>query len=91
MTAHGMEGLEDAEAALAQDGYDVVRVGYADLIGSERGRDVLVSGFVRTVEDGMKGALIEIGPLTWCLSRPAANSLGEGKSCEVGRWLVGKL
>lgn len=53
MTAHGMEGLEDAEAALAQDGYDVVRVGYADLIGSERGRDVLVNGFARTVGDGV--------------------------------------
>ena len=53
MTAHHVEGLEDAEAALAQDGYDVVRVGYVDLIGSERGRDVLVNGFARTVGDGV--------------------------------------
>jgi glutamine synthetase len=53
MVAHGVEGLEDAEAALARDGYDVVRFGYADLIGSERGRDVLVNGFARTVGDGV--------------------------------------
>jgi glutamine synthetase len=48
-----VEGLEDAEAALTQDGYDVVRVGFADLIGSERGRDVLVKGFARTVGEGL--------------------------------------
>jgi len=53
VAAHGVEGLQDAEAALAQDGYDVVRVGYSDLIGSERGRDVLVNGFARTVGDGV--------------------------------------
>ncbi len=53
MAAHGVEGLEEAEAALAQDGYDVVRLGYSDVIGSERGRDVLVNGFARTVEDGV--------------------------------------
>ena len=52
MAAHLVEGLEDAEAALVKDGYDVVRVGYSDLIGSERGRDLLVNGFARTVEDG---------------------------------------
>jgi glutamine synthetase len=49
---HG-EGLEDAEATLTQDGYDVVRVGYADIIGTERGRDVLVNRFARTVGDGI--------------------------------------
>jgi glutamine synthetase len=48
-----VERLEDAEAALTQNGYDVVRIGYADLIGSERGRDVLVKGFARAVEDGL--------------------------------------
>jgi glutamine synthetase len=48
-----VEGLEDAEAALTQNGYDIVRVGYSDLIGTERGRDVLVDGFARTVEDGV--------------------------------------
>ncbi len=53
MAAPSVKGLEDAEAALVQDGYDVVRVGYADLIGSERGRDILVSRFARTVGDGV--------------------------------------
>ena len=53
MAAHRVEGLEDAEAALIQDGYDVVRVGYSDLIGIERGRDVLVNGFARTAEEGI--------------------------------------
>lgn len=53
MAVHGAESLEDAEAALTQDGYDVVRVGYSDIIGTERGRDVLVSRFARTVGDGI--------------------------------------
>jgi glutamine synthetase len=56
VAAHHVEGLEDAEAALVNDGYDVVRVGYSDLIGSERGRDVLVRGFARTVGDGSPSA-----------------------------------
>ena len=51
VAAHRAEGLE--EAALVQDGYDIVRVGYADLIGSDRGRVVLVNGFARTAEDGL--------------------------------------
>jgi glutamine synthetase len=46
-------GLEDAAAELATLDIDVVRVGYADLIGSERGRDVLVNRFARTVGDGV--------------------------------------
>jgi glutamine synthetase len=53
VVGHGAEGLEDAEAALTQDGYDVVRVGYSDIIGTERGRDVLVSRFARTCADGI--------------------------------------
>ncbi len=53
MAVPGAKELEDAEATLGQDGYDVVRVGYCDVIGSERGRDVLVNGFARTVEDGV--------------------------------------
>ena len=36
-----------------QDGIDVVRLGYADLIGTERGRDLLVNRFARTVADGV--------------------------------------
>ncbi len=46
-------GLEDAAAELVTQNIDVVRVGYADLIGTERGRDVLVNRFARTVEDGV--------------------------------------
>ena len=45
--------LEEAGARLATQGIDVVRLGYADLIGTERGRDVLVHRFARTVGDGV--------------------------------------
>ena len=46
-------GLQPAADKLTQDGVDVVRVGYADIIGTERGRDVLVHRFARTVADGL--------------------------------------
>ncbi|GAA3604530.1 glutamine synthetase family protein [Microlunatus ginsengisoli] len=46
-------GLEDAAAELVTKDIDVLRVGYADLIGSERGRDVLVNRFARTVSSGV--------------------------------------
>lgn len=46
-------GLEDAAARLVTQDIDVVRVGYADLMGTERGRDVLVNRFARTVGDGV--------------------------------------
>src|SRR5215203_5332012 len=46
-------GLEDAAARLSADGIDVVRLGYSDLIGTERGRDILVDRFPRTVADGV--------------------------------------
>ena len=45
--------LEEAGAKLTEDGIDVVRLGYSDLIGTERGRDVLVNRFARTVGDGI--------------------------------------
>jgi glutamine synthetase len=70
----GVEGLEEAEAALVQDGYDVVRVGYCDVIGSERARDVLVNGFARTVEDG----------LAFCRSVYATTPLGDTVPIEGG-------
>lgn len=58
MTVHShgvgaLENAEDTEASLIRDGYDVVRVGYSDVIGSERGRDVLVHRFARTVSSGV--------------------------------------
>jgi glutamine synthetase len=45
--------LDDAATRLAADGIDVVRLGYSDLIGTERGRDLLVNRFARTVADGV--------------------------------------
>ena len=46
-------GLEDVAADLVAKGIDVVRVGYSDLIGTERGRDLLVNRFARTVGSGV--------------------------------------
>jgi glutamine synthetase len=46
-------GLDDAAANLVEQGVDVVRIAYSDLIGSERGRDVLVNRFARTVGGGV--------------------------------------
>jgi glutamine synthetase len=46
-------GLEGAAAELVTQNIDVVRVGYADLMGIERGRDVLVNRFARTVGEGV--------------------------------------
>lgn len=45
--------METAEAALLDDGIDVVRLGYSDLIGAERGRDLVARRFARTVGDGV--------------------------------------
>ena len=45
--------MEGAEADLTSDGIDVVRLGYSDLMGAERGRDVLTRRFARTVGDGV--------------------------------------
>src|SRR5262245_42195985 len=53
MTHHEIDGLADAVASFAERDIDVVRLGYADLIGAERGRDVLVSRFERTVGGGV--------------------------------------
>src|SRR5687768_15021720 len=45
--------MEAAEATLLSRGIDVVRLGYSDLIGAERGRDLLTRRFARTVGDGV--------------------------------------
>ena len=45
--------MEAAEASLISDDKDVVRLGYPDLMGAERGRDILVRRFARTVGDGV--------------------------------------
>lgn len=46
-------GLQPAADRLTEQGIDVVRLGYADLIGTDRGRDLLVSRFARTVAHGV--------------------------------------
>ncbi len=46
-------GLQPAADALAEQGIDVVRLGYADLIGADRGKDLLVSRFPRTAGRGV--------------------------------------
>lgn len=46
-------GLADAQRDLEADHSDVVRVGYSDIIGTERGRDLLTSNFSRTAADGV--------------------------------------
>lgn len=46
-------GLLPAQEQLAADDIDVVRIGYADLIGVDRGRDVLTHRFARTVSSGV--------------------------------------
>ncbi|TQS43906.1 glutamine synthetase family protein [Cryptosporangium phraense] len=46
-------GLRPAQDRLTADGIDVVRLGYADLIGVDRGRDLLVDHFSRTVGGGV--------------------------------------
>ena len=49
----GEHELQAAADALAQRGIDVVRVAYADLIGTERGRDILVRRLAATVGHGV--------------------------------------
>jgi glutamine synthetase len=46
-------GLKPAQDRLTEAGIDVVRLGYSDLIGIDRGRDVLVNRFERTVGGGV--------------------------------------
>lgn len=53
MSHFDTSGLAPAQARLAEAGVDVVRLGYADLIGVDRGRDVLVDRLERTVAGGV--------------------------------------
>ncbi|HXR72304.1 glutamine synthetase family protein [Actinocrinis sp.] len=53
MGHHDAADLDTAAAALIERGIDVVRLGYPDFMGTERGRDLLVSRFARTVGDGV--------------------------------------
>ncbi|XVU29308.1 glutamine synthetase family protein [Actinoplanes sp. CA-054009] len=53
MLSVDVPALEAAEAELRGQDVDVVRLGYSDLIGTERGRDILVHRFARTVGHGV--------------------------------------
>lgn len=53
MTHFDTSGLQPAQDRLAAEGIDVVRLGYADIIGTDRGRDVLVNRFARTLGGGV--------------------------------------
>lgn len=53
MTHFDISGLQPAADRLTNEGIDVVRLGYADIIGTDRGRDVLVNRFARTVAGGV--------------------------------------
>jgi glutamine synthetase len=44
--------LDDVAATLTNDGIDVLRVTYSDIIGTERSRDVLVADLSRTLGSG---------------------------------------
>jgi glutamine synthetase len=66
--------LAQAAARLADDGFDVVRLGYSDLIGTERGRDVLVKRFDRTAGDG----------IAFCRSVYATTPMGDVVPIEGG-------
>ncbi|MEV8633100.1 glutamine synthetase family protein [Streptosporangium sp. NPDC051023] len=46
-------GLESTAGELRGRGIDVLRLGYSDLIGTERGRDILLNRFAQTVGDGV--------------------------------------
>lgn len=53
MSHFDTSGLKPAQSRLLADGIDVVRLGYADIIGVDRGRDVLVSNLPRTLGSGL--------------------------------------
>lgn len=53
MAHFDVSGLQAAADQLSEQGIDVVRLGYADIIGTDRGRDVLVNRFPRTVSSGV--------------------------------------
>ena len=53
MAHFDVSGLQPAADRLIEQGIDVVRLGYADIIGTDRSRDVLVNRFPRTVGSGV--------------------------------------
>lgn len=74
-----MEHLDPEELArtaegLVEQGIDVVRLGYSDIIGTDRGRDLLVSGFERTAGGGV----------AFCRSVYATTPMGDVVDIEGG-------
>ena len=53
MKVDNAKELGDAAAALTEQSIDVLRVGYSDIIGTERSRDVLVDRLPRTLSSGV--------------------------------------
>jgi glutamine synthetase len=53
MAHFDVSGLQPAADELSRQGIDVVRLGYCDLIGTDRGRDLLVNRFARTAGGGV--------------------------------------
>ncbi len=53
MAHFDVSGLQPAAERLVEQGIDVVRLGYSDIIGTDRSRDVLVNRFPRTVGSGV--------------------------------------
>ncbi|MBL7259732.1 glutamine synthetase family protein [Paractinoplanes lichenicola] len=53
MLAVDAQALQEVQAQLQARQIDVVRLGYSDLVGTERGKDLLVRRFARTAGDGV--------------------------------------
>lgn len=53
MAQFDTSGLAPTAATLTEQGIDVIRIGYSDLIGTDRGRDVLVNRMERTLGSGL--------------------------------------
>ncbi|WP_205326080.1 glutamine synthetase family protein [Glycomyces sp. YM15] len=53
MTHFDTSRLAEVQNQLTERGIDVVRLGYADIIGTDRGRDLLVNRFARTAGSGV--------------------------------------
>ena len=66
--------LESLQSKLRGRGIDVLRLGYPDLMGTERGRDVMVRHLARTVADGV----------AFCRSVYATTPMGDVVEIEGG-------
>ncbi|GAB2621688.1 glutamine synthetase [Paractinoplanes abujensis] len=74
MPAVDAQALQEAQARLQARQIDVVRLGYSDLVGAERGKDLLVRHFARTAGDGV----------AFCRSVHGTSPLGDVVDIEGG-------